>query len=519
MGALIVAHAEEDNSIFEAFLRATPIYPQVKPPDVVKVDEEIHQSKVELFTDRANFLPSRDEYNCSFDKVDLKPGDYGVIQTPNYPENYPAGRSCQWYLQCDEDSRIEVTVFDLYTQPWLFTYFDYVQFSTDGNMTNAERMSGDLNSRTPFTIVSQANKLGIRFRSSTLFNFRGLKLHYLVKPTDPEKYEDVKFSPFDGVCGQSQILFQDDETTQRPALPGVVPEFPVLNPTSSPNRHVLGETTTQRGPAWLPPHLTNHVPILGSLAEGQTNQETGDPKIIGPGEAPAGAYPWMAALLVDGRSFCGGSLIDQYHILTAAHCTDGATRITAVLGTNNLKQPAVGRLVFNVTREGIFQHPKYNPSTVSHDISIIRLPERVEFNDNIRPICLPTRFFGSSTFQGQLTRVMGWGKPSDKAVSVSPVLKNVTIAVMSNRQCRAFFRSAVTGNQICTATKTTVSPCRGDSGGPLIIREQSPDGNPFYMQVGIVSFGSTTCERGYPVAFTRVTAFLDYISQVTGKPI
>lgn len=48
------------------------------------------------------------------------------------------------------------------------------------------------------------------------------------------------------------------------------------------------------------------------------------------------------------------------------------------------------------------------------------------------------------------------------ASSVSPVLKNVTIAVMSNRQCRAIFRHVISGNQICTATKTTVAPCRGD---------------------------------------------------------
>ncbi len=107
------------------------------------------------------------------------------------------------FLQTDEDNRIELTVFDLFTQPWFFTYFDYVQFSTSGNFRNAERytewykydvltsfmlfdvlfldrMSGDLNARTPFSIVSEQNKLGIRFRSSTLFNFRGFKLHYLV---------------------------------------------------------------------------------------------------------------------------------------------------------------------------------------------------------------------------------------------------------------------------------------------------------------------------------------------------
>ncbi len=53
--------AENDNndSIFEAFLKATPIFPQYKPPDVVKIEEEINPSKVELYEDLSNFLPSR----------------------------------------------------------------------------------------------------------------------------------------------------------------------------------------------------------------------------------------------------------------------------------------------------------------------------------------------------------------------------------------------------------------------------------------------------------------------------
>jgi len=81
--------------------------------------------------------------------------------------------------------------------------------------------------------------------------------------------------------------------------------------------------------------------------------------------------------------------------------------------------------------------------------------------ENIQPICLPNRFFNGEFFQGRVVKVSGFGKPSDKAATVSPFLKNATIAVMTNRQCRTVFRGVVTGNQICTATKTTVSPCKG----------------------------------------------------------
>lgn len=135
--------------------------------------------------------------------------------------------------------------------------------------------------------------------------------------------------------------------------------------------------------------------------------------------------------------------------------------------------------------------------------------------DNIRPICLPNRYYMEKTFVGDEVRVSGWGKPFDAAPGISPILKNTTVNILSNGQCRRFFRKVVTGNLICVATKFDASPCRGDSGGPLVVKQTNHAGQPYFMQVGIVSFGGNSCQRGFPVGFTRVTAFLDYISSVT----
>jgi len=339
-------------------------------------------------------------------------------------------------------------------------------------------------------------------------------VQYLVRPIDQEEASKTFRTPYDGECGMSPILAAEDETTQRPSIPGVVPEIPILtpggaSPTAAPG--INGSSTP--GPQYWPPHIRVH----GSDNRGSVAAELQlDNNIIGPGQSPEGAFPWMAALLIDGKHFCGGTLIDHYHILTAAHCTENAVKIIALLGTNNLKSPANTRKVYNITREAIFQHPSFNPNSITHDISVLRLPERVEFNDRIRSICLPNRYYNSRFFTGEVVRVSGWGKTADNAQSISPVLKNTTIGVMSNSQCRTIFRGLVTGNLICTATKTTASPCQGDSGGPLFVPQRTPDGKPFYMQVGIVSFGGNSCQRAFPVGFTRVTAFMDYVSSVTG---
>jgi len=282
-----------------------------------------------------------------------------------------------------------------------------------------------------------------------------------------------------------------DNTTPVPPVGSSPPEFPIIAPADS------NPGATEGGHRKIKP-------------EGN---------IVGGSEALKYAYPWMAALLIDRKHFCGGSLISDQYIVTAAHCTDKANEITILLGTHNIKaskEVEDGRQIFNITRSHIFQHPEYNGNTISHDISILKLPEPITFTDRIRPVCLPNRYFIPRFFDDEAAKVSGWGKNSDNAAGVHPTLKEADVKVLSNGICRNTFRGIITGNQICIETKRDASPCKGDSGGPLMVKRNGPLG-PYMMIVGIVSFGSLTCERGLPVGFTRTSAFLDYINQVTGS--
>ncbi|KAK2713059.1 brachyurin-like [Artemia franciscana] len=237
------------------------------------------------------------------------------------------------------------------------------------------------------------------------------------------------------------------------------------------------------------------------------NGNRAEAKIVGGQEVVPHSWPWQVGVYIDGMYFCGGSLISDTTVLTAAHCTDGASFFRVVLGAHEINNGnEAGRI--EVTTSDFKQHNRYNSFLISNDIAVIRLPEPVTFTETISPVCLPTSDDVGNTFVGEMVTPTGWGRPSDSTNSISPVLREVDAPVMTNADCDAVY-GIVTDSQICIDTTGGKSTCNGDSGGPL--NYLMADGT--YKTLGITSFGSSAgCEKDYPAAFVRVTAYLDWIA-------
>ncbi|XP_059053397.1 CLIP domain-containing serine protease HP8-like isoform X2 [Achroia grisella] len=252
-------------------------------------------------------------------------------------------------------------------------------------------------------------------------------------------------------------------------------------------------------------------------------------KIVGGTQADIDEHPWMVLLRYDKPNgwgfYCGGVLISSRYVMTAAHCVKGDD-----LPTNwRLSQVRLGEWntsssvdcvgddcsgpVQDISIEQTIAHEGYDPSDKDqqNDIALLRLSRNAQFNDFVKPICLPiSNELRHSGFVGYDMEVAGWGKTESR--SESDVKLKVRVPVVSTNDCaRVFSRVSreITNNQMCAGGVSGQDSCRGDSGGPLMGKVAQVSN---WIAFGVVSYGPSPCGTpGWPGVYTRVGAYMDWI--------
>jgi len=111
-------------------------------------------------------------------------------------------------------------------------------------------------------------------------------------------------------------------------------------------------------------------------------------RIVGGFEAQENQWPWQVALFIDNAWFCGGSIISENYVMTAAHCADGASYFDIMAGAHNVRASSEPHRV-EITSYNGWTHPGWNHNTLENDIALIELPSPMSFNEYIKPSCMP----------------------------------------------------------------------------------------------------------------------------------
>uniref|UniRef100_A0A6I8R6X3 Prostasin n=1 Tax=Xenopus tropicalis TaxID=8364 RepID=A0A6I8R6X3_XENTR len=248
-------------------------------------------------------------------------------------------------------------------------------------------------------------------------------------------------------------------------------------------------------------------------------------RIMGGQEAPYGKWPWQANLRRPGYyPYCGGTLIGEKWILTAAACIHSNTKSSfqVFVGDYNLDNTDKGEQPVSVKR--IIIHPSYREGYLNDNIALLELATKVQMNKVTLPVCLPD---ASVTFpDGQKCSVTGWGQIMDGG---DPrVLREVEVKMMSNDRCNTLFNipdaygrttANLTDTMLCAGyAKGGRDSCNGDVGGPLVC----PKDGRWYL-AGVVSGGDGCGKPNRPGIYTRVSSYIKWITgvapEVTGNVI
>lgn len=261
------------------------------------------------------------------------------------------------------------------------------------------------------------------------------------------------------------------------------------------------------------------MPAFAAQEQKQTDPSV-DGRIVGGDPVPDGKFPFVAALRIkegDNTRFCGGSLIDSSHVLTAAHCLVGS-KGTASPGDVSV---VVGRTLLSSNQgqeravKDVFVHPRFNPRTFAYNASVLELDRPIT---NIQPIALAQPKTGANK-PGSRATVVGFGNTIAQSPDFSEEdkftdrLQEAQVPLVSDKECGQAYGEVLAPKVELCAGKKGVDSCQGDSGGPLF---RAVNGQ--VRQIGIVSFGNGCAQAKFPGVYTQVSAepILSFIQQATG---
>ncbi|XP_047027401.1 trypsin, alkaline C-like [Helicoverpa zea] len=242
--------------------------------------------------------------------------------------------------------------------------------------------------------------------------------------------------------------------------------------------------------------------LLASLVAVAANPAS--QRIVGGTATTINQYPSIVALLYsqNGNSFrqqCGGTVLNNRSILTAAHCPfgDHTSRWRVRAGSTFANRDGNIYVISN-----IIYNPNFNFRSMDSDIAILRTSANIPFSNVVQPGSIAGANYNLA--DNQVVWAAGWGRTKETG---SEQLRHVQVYTINQSICRQRYERAsrtITPNMLCSGVLDVGGrdQCDGDFGGPLYHNN---------VVVGVSSFGVSCAHKDYPGVNVRVSRFTRWI--------
>ncbi|XP_070688564.1 duodenase-1-like [Pempheris klunzingeri] len=213
---------------------------------------------------------------------------------------------------------------------------------------------------------------------------------------------------------------------------------------------------------------------------------------------------YMASVQNNKGHICGGFLVSEDFVVTAAHC-DRWNPTSVVLGTHNLNKVDNETMRYAVKR---CKHPSYVDTASGNDIMLLKLLRKARPGKKvlIKPIQLPNHEIKLK--EKKKCHIAGWGSTRSRGETVND-LQEVEVPIIDLEKCQKLWHNKLPANVICAGGYGTKKGfCQGDSGGPLVCNRN--------LAVGVISFNSKfNCDYpDVPNIYTDISQFLPWMKEI-----